>query len=298
MKVFFATTICVLFALSCKRKHVNINITNLNDDRISCFGHAGMGERSIYPANTFESFRSALKVGADGVEMDLQVTKDSVLVIYHDENLSSRTGQTGIIRNLNWNDIKHDKVNSILFHDLNLMSFDEFIEKIHNPTNYTYTFDCKLTDGDGDHATYERLFARTIVNTVNQYHLVNNVFIENPHIDFLNLVKHCNSELKLFLLAENYEADIIDAQNNGLFGISISNDDISKDEVKDAHSKNIRVTIYGVETHNENISAVEKQPDFIQTDGLTYLLKIFGKFHFNNKYFHDLFSNVGKDFNS
>ena len=122
------------------------------------------------------------------------------------------------------------------------------------------------------------------------------MFIENPHPDFLSLIKHSNTELKLFLLAENYEADIKSAQENGLFGISISNDDISKDEVLDAHSKNIRVTIYGVETHNENISAVEKQPDFIQTDGLAYLLKIFGKYHFNNKYFHDLIFNVGKDF--
>jgi Glycerophosphoryl diester phosphodiesterase len=37
--------------------------------------------------NTIKSFESAFELGADGVELDTQMTKDGVVVVSHDENL-------------------------------------------------------------------------------------------------------------------------------------------------------------------------------------------------------------------
>jgi glycerophosphoryl diester phosphodiesterase len=43
-----------------------------------------MGAAGIRPGNTLPSFESAIAAGADVIEMDMQVTKDNVIVISHD----------------------------------------------------------------------------------------------------------------------------------------------------------------------------------------------------------------------
>jgi len=48
-------------------------------------GHRGHPAKEL--ENTLESIESAIKHGADIVEVDIQKTKDGVLVLSHDESL-------------------------------------------------------------------------------------------------------------------------------------------------------------------------------------------------------------------
>jgi glycerophosphoryl diester phosphodiesterase len=290
MKAKIAVLSIFIFFLSCKK---DVSVTNLNGNKIGCFGHAGMGSRSVYPPNTLESFKTCLDRGADGTEMDLQVTKDGVLVIFHDNDLSSVTECGGVIRDLNWGEIDACRVNSPVFKHLNVISFDEFIQKIKNPHHYMFTFDCKLTSGSGDDGEYYKRFATSIAETAVRHGLQRNIFVENTDPDFLNAVKDLNKDLRLFLLGEDYESDMKAVMQNGFYGLSIANSNISAEQIADAHSKNVRITVYGVETNRQNYTAVEKQPDFIQTDDLNYLLRMFGKFNLKKKYFSSLFKSIG-----
>ena len=47
---------------------------------------AHRGASGYAPENTLEAFRKAVEMGADGVELDVQLTKDGELVVIHDEN--------------------------------------------------------------------------------------------------------------------------------------------------------------------------------------------------------------------
>lgn len=47
---------------------------------------AHRGQPGKYPENTLESFEAALKAGADGIELDLCVTKDGHIVLWHDNS--------------------------------------------------------------------------------------------------------------------------------------------------------------------------------------------------------------------
>ena len=53
-----------------------------------------------------------------------------------------------------------------------------------------------------------------------------------------------------------------------------SNKDISKEEVKDAHLNNIQVAVWNTNTEKKNIEAINKNPDFIQTDRVKHLVNI------------------------
>ena len=49
------------------------------------FAHRGFSGE--YPENTMLAFRKAYETGCDGIELDVQLTKDGVPVIMHDETI-------------------------------------------------------------------------------------------------------------------------------------------------------------------------------------------------------------------
>ncbi|MBQ4451904.1 MAG: hypothetical protein II912_05995 [Clostridia bacterium] len=49
--------------------------------------YAHRGASAYYPENTLRSFYAGLDMGADGIETDIQRSKDGVLVLHHDDTL-------------------------------------------------------------------------------------------------------------------------------------------------------------------------------------------------------------------
>lgn len=48
---------------------------------------AHRGGAGLWPENTMAAFRHALRMGVDGIELDLHLTRDGTLVVHHDERL-------------------------------------------------------------------------------------------------------------------------------------------------------------------------------------------------------------------
>ena len=67
---------------------------------------AHRGSKGTHPENTLASFREAVLVGSDGIELDVHLTKDGQLVVVHDETVDRTTNGTGEIRNLTLAEIK------------------------------------------------------------------------------------------------------------------------------------------------------------------------------------------------
>jgi glycerophosphoryl diester phosphodiesterase len=60
--------------------------------------HAHRGGAGLAPENTLAAFRRALELGADVLELDLQVTRDGEVVVFHDETLDRTTDGRGPVR--------------------------------------------------------------------------------------------------------------------------------------------------------------------------------------------------------
>lgn len=67
----------------------------LMDDTIPIFAHRGASARAL--ENTMNAFNKAKELGATGIELDVQCTKDGVLVVFHDLNLYRLAGITKLI---------------------------------------------------------------------------------------------------------------------------------------------------------------------------------------------------------
>ncbi|MGN0153322.1 MAG: glycerophosphodiester phosphodiesterase [Lachnospiraceae bacterium] len=60
------------------------------------FAHRGASGEA--PENTLEAFALAMKQGADGIELDVQLTKDGELVVIHDETIDRVSDGKGFVR--------------------------------------------------------------------------------------------------------------------------------------------------------------------------------------------------------
>ncbi len=62
---------------------------------LRCFAHRGYSGR--YPENTILAFEKALSASAEGIELDVHLSKDGIPVIIHDERLERTTNGTGFV---------------------------------------------------------------------------------------------------------------------------------------------------------------------------------------------------------
>lgn len=58
---------------------------------------AHRGFSGVYPENTMLAFKKAIEVGADGIELDVHLSKDGQVMIIHDEALKRTTGMDGVV---------------------------------------------------------------------------------------------------------------------------------------------------------------------------------------------------------
>ena len=64
----------------------------------SCKVFAHRGASHYAPENTLPAFALAAAQGADGIELDVHLSKDGELVVIHDEELDRTTDGTGLVR--------------------------------------------------------------------------------------------------------------------------------------------------------------------------------------------------------
>ncbi|WP_338750005.1 glycerophosphodiester phosphodiesterase [Bacillus sp. FJAT-52991] len=69
------------------------------------FAHRGYS--AVAPENTMLAFQAAKEAGADGIELDVQMTKDGCVVVIHDERLDRTTNGKGYVKDWSWSEMKY-----------------------------------------------------------------------------------------------------------------------------------------------------------------------------------------------
>lgn len=72
------------------------------------FAHRGASLHAF--ENTQRAFDFAVRAGADGIELDVQLTKDGYAVIFHDIDLFRLTGKKGLITDVTYETLQYWKV--------------------------------------------------------------------------------------------------------------------------------------------------------------------------------------------
>jgi glycerophosphoryl diester phosphodiesterase len=69
------------------------------------YGHRGAS--GYFPENTMVAFEKAIEMGATGIETDVQMTKDGVLILIHDEYVNRTTDSVGLVKDFTYKELKN-----------------------------------------------------------------------------------------------------------------------------------------------------------------------------------------------
>ncbi|MDO5017728.1 MAG: glycerophosphodiester phosphodiesterase family protein [Lagierella massiliensis] len=185
------------------------------------FVYAHRGSRCNRPENTLISFKEAVKVKADGIELDVRQTKDKKIVVIHDSEISRTTTGNGLVKNLTLQEIK-----SL---DAGVKQFEEFkgekvptlkeVLDLLDQEEFTGVLNIEIKSETVFHHGLEKRTANVVLEKPHKFQIVYSSF----DIRSLRLIQRYDKDNERYLLLKdegNSRSKILKVQrDNNLQGI-------------------------------------------------------------------------------
>ena len=159
---------------------------------------AHRGFSGKYPENTMLSFKKAVEAGCDEIELDVQLTKDNVLVVIHDENIKRTTDGEGLVRKYTFEELRQFNAATIKKKQFDfepIPSFEEYIAYIKT-TNVTTNIELKNSD------FYYTDLEKKVIDLLRSYDMLDQVMFSSfNHISMMKC-KQLAPEVACGLLTE------------------------------------------------------------------------------------------------
>ena len=200
----------------------------------SFVNYAHRGASSYAPENTMSSFHLGLKMGANGIETDVQRTKDGVLVLFHDDTIRRVTGQDGAIQDYTYEELLqfdvcvHGKKDKIV-------RFQDFLEAFSH-LDLTFAIELK-----------EELIEQQTIDMLEQYGMREKTILTSFKIDCLMRAKLYRPDYRTGYLTYGVNALTTKVLNViGVEQVCPEGSTITKELVDDLHAQGFSVRAWGI----------------------------------------------------
>lgn len=160
---------------------------------------AHRGNKKYAPENTMAAFYSALKYDVDGIEFDLQWTKDNVPVVHHDPTIDRTTNGSGKIRAFTLQELKQFDAGRAFDESFRGEKIPRFTEVLTWAKENSLTLHIELKEQMNDHEQ----FVQSCIAEIKQFEMEHRVVISTFYHPYLALVKKQSPEMRTALLIKN-----------------------------------------------------------------------------------------------
>ncbi|MBL7950902.1 MAG: hypothetical protein JNM62_04225 [Flavobacteriales bacterium] len=228
---------------------------------IKMVGHGGLGHGGAYPMNSAASVMGALALGLDGVELDVQMTADGVLVAYHDLEMSGTGPCTGPVHAHDWPEIEDCTPDGTAIPRLQHLL--QVALAAHPQAEFT--FDVKLNTKQ-DWNFYIQQVALVISELNKDPLLKGHLIVECMAVDFLLQLKRMDPSIPLFYYCAEAEPGLRTALEHGFQGLTMDVDRITNAEAQAVNAAHLQLTVFDVAGRMSLRQAVELGAQRIQVD--------------------------------
>ena len=259
-------------------------IENLNKGKVVVIGHAGLGFHrwfpfNPYPSNSFTSIKKAIEEeGAEGIEVDVQMTIDWKFVLYHDNRLESMSALNGCISNYKFEDVT--LLNYQLgypfdaFQNEKLISLQQLIEYFKSLSDFPYLqLDLRTSSeclNNEESKLYRSRFVRELTNFLNAQEVPKEkILLISTDKRVFDLFEQFNCDYPTsYEVTGDFEEDLNWAIDNKVKSFTVKPKILTKERSKAAHEAGISVVTFGAKSKSGNRKLLKLNPDVIQTDNL------------------------------
>ena len=259
--------------LSCRKDPSLYRVKNLSGNKVNVFGHGGMGMMHRYPMNSSASLEECVSAGADGVEMDVRMSADDELFLFHDASLEAASGCNGSVEQTPGQSLSLCSYKGPGSHRLEKLR--DFLVQ-HVSGDLLFALDCKMPDVFLTNGRME-LFADSLGSLVGRLGLAARVKVESQYPWFLRLVKERSPGSETYLYCDDFQVALDVSATQPLDGITIDREKITPSQVYESQNAGLKVTLFNTRTEAQNLRALLMNPDNIQTDRVKHLVEVYVK---------------------
>lgn len=208
--------------------------------------YAHRGASTYCPENTMLSFYTGIYMGANGIETDVQVTKDGILVLFHDDTLDRILGISGAVKDYTYAELLVYNVKNGSLYD-KIPTFEDFLKHFSH-FDLTFAIELKVTG-----------IEREVAAMIHKYGVADKVIITSFIFDAIAEMKRVAPELRIGFLTKLFKDTEIDAVVTdaskavidkliamGAYEICPKGSDITPEKVAEWHALGLGVRAWGI----------------------------------------------------
>lgn len=225
------------------------------------FAHRGFSGE--YPENTMLAFIKAEETGCDGIELDVQLTKDGVMVLIHDESIDRTSDGTGLVRDYTYQEL--------LLFDFSGKFTDKFgVQRI--PTFQEYLEWVKEKDIITNIELKNNVYYYTgleemVLEAVKKHGLIDRVLISSfNHVSVLKCRRLAPEIRTAFLTETSFGNAGRYVSENGVDYYHPKRKWLTKEEIENCHKHGVEVNVWTVNTEEDLQNVQECGVDGIFTN--------------------------------
>ena len=206
--------------------------------------YAHRGASAYAPENTMAAFKKAFQIGTNGIELDLQKTKDEKIVIFHDDKIDEKSNGKGKISDYTYKELLEFDFGSWFseeFENEKIVLFEDFMKEVSSK-DLILAIELK-----------EEGIEKETLEIIKKYYNKANVFITSFIYNALLNVRKLDKTIKIgWLIKEDInQKNILEFMKISWNQICPPADLVSENGIKLARKNNLGVRLWGVS--NENI---------------------------------------------
>lgn len=160
------------------------------------FAHRGFSSKA--PENTMIAFKESLCYEIDGIELDVQMSKDNKLVVIHDETLERTTNGTGFVKDYTYDELSCLDAGSWFSNNFTgekIPLLEEVLELIRR---HDILINIELKNSLIEYENIER----EVIEMIKEFNILENTIISSFNHYSLRKVRRLNSDINTAILCE------------------------------------------------------------------------------------------------
>jgi glycerophosphoryl diester phosphodiesterase len=211
-------------------------------------GHRGAPR--VAPENTIAAFAEAVRQGADGVELDVQLSADGVPVVIHDDTLERTTDGRGAVNTRPWSELRE------------VRSSGEPLASLGDALEWATRHDARLNVEIKAAGA-----AAATVAALRDADALQGTIISSFHAAVVAEVGQLAPDSRRYLLSETWDAEVLDtARRTGAGGICLHVDAATPSALHELRSESLPVVVWTVNDLERARSLLAEGVEAIITD--------------------------------
>lgn len=200
--------------------------------------YAHRGASAYYPENTMSAFYAGISQGANGIETDIQRSRDGVLVLFHDETLDRVTGRSGKVSDYTWEELSDMFVKGPddgLVHKDRIITLDNFL---HHFADHSLTFALEMKC---------RGIASDLFRAVEKFGILDKAIFASFNRDDLTELRKVTPQARVAYLTDRTDGEVLKfLQDVQAYQICLKSSSITPEVVEMMQLEEFSVRAWGV----------------------------------------------------